>query len=402
MISFEKRDSNSSEILNIQGMDIYFILKNYPLDTLKDNLPAELLQLFKKIQDQINKAEPVARESALRKSYPLDISLWGNKIRDFIKMLVEQNVLFERKKLLSISQESLGSSIGKWESETTDSYSPYSNNPHAEYFLNSYIFAKYVSDNLKRCNYIVGILDSGLANTKKATNELRKIKNQLEKEGYHFQDGNGKPKKILFVCDIMGTIDRADEEQLEEVARLLGLLKEKHGSDGIIFSLMTGDSSAGYLTGHFERIKPFLEDNGIEIGRQFYQSAYYDGYEEEFTSYTRSHHMGSKFGKMVDYSAELKETTDLTHIYCVDDNPIYYSPDMDEELGDTYYHFLAIGVGAVHMQENNTATTARNIKGVLDVLNFQVDPNEYGRVKELVMRPPAPVVEEDDDGDLPF
>jgi len=411
MVSFtisKEEDDNvfGKEILDIQGMDIHFILKNYSMEVLNNYIEEGLLDIFRMIEKDIDKATGDARDSLLRHSVLVIID-HHKKFKPFIESLVKQQVIFTRKKLLSIQEETREVLIANLEEQNPESnLLPKNINPYYYYQLNSYKFAKYVKEKLAYCDYIVGILDSGLANKKKATATLRDVKYELASMGYEFNSEENntarKKGKVMFFCDIMNTIDRGTALDFNELGLKLVGLKEKHEAEDIVFSLITGDSEEEYLMQYFDNVNEYLNLPGIVFGKQFMRDKYFlmnEGFENYFKH--------NKIDKIIDYTNELKKESDIVAVYYVDDNPTYATDSIKDAFGDTYYHALSIEDNKNFNGENITSTIARNINGVLEVMDVYLnsemfEENSYQKVYTNDNDDEYAELNFDDDGDLPF
>lgn len=388
MVSFDKKvneDNEKQDVLNIQGLDILFILKNYPTEILNKYLDDNLMTFLRKVEKKINNSTGEGKMLLLGKSYQLDIATCG-QFKEFIDLLIEQEVLYERKTLLAIPEENYEGEIESLEKQLKGNINYHQINPNFEYQLYSFKFAKYIKGLIENFNYITGVIESGFANKKKALSELKRIKTKLQTMGYEIMDSSnqddfseGMPKKVLFFSDIMDTIDCGNEEDYEALAQKLRLLKDKNNADKIVFSLITGDESEQYLLHYFDKITPILEQYGIEIGRQFMSDKYYNPVEKEFIWYSKN----SKIDKIIDCANELKEENELVSVYYVDDNPTYYDGEIQATLGDTYYCCLGIGNQENANRENFTGTTESNIQGVLEVIDFHLEPEKIDEIKSL-------------------
>ena len=407
MVSYERKEvaeNEKQQFLNIQGMDIIFILKNYSTEILNNYLESDLIKQLRRIENQIDNSTGANRELLLRKSYQFNTETYS-QFKTFIDLLINQNFLYVIKNIIHTPVEGLDLDIQSLERDMADQINPQRVNPYSEHKLNSYKFVKFVKEQIAYCEYIFGILDSGLANKKKALQELNRIRTQLKTMGYEIKDPNkkvnatdGKRKIVLFMCDIMGTIDRAEGSDYIELAQKLQLLKAKNGADEIIFSLITGDENQNYLLHYVNKIVPFLEEYGIEIGKQFMQNSYYDN--DIFTHYFKT----SKIDKIIDYADELKSENELLSIYYVDDRPTYYNDGIGEALGETHYCCLGINTYESRNEDNYTGSTESNIKGVLQAIDFNVEPEKIEEIKKLVLQRNENNNEytDTDDDDMPF
>ena len=405
MISFKENDLGYEvrlEFINIQGMDILFILNNYPTEILREYLTLETVQFLRKIERSINNPKGMNREALLRKSYQLEASTYED-LATFLKLLINEEVLFVRETLMSYPLEMFDVNINQSEDihRLAKSINPIQINPYYEYKLNSCKFGKFVSEQITYCNYIMGVLDSGLANEKKALNELNKIKKRLKTMGYDFEVvskdsdektiSTDKKRIVLFFCDIMGTIDAAESCDYELLAEKLEQLKEKNKADEVIFSLITGDSCRNYLIDQFNDIKTHLYGNDIIPGTQFMSGYSYCPHAKEFTDDTRRR----KFKKILEYTAELAEDNDIVYVYYTDDRPDFGPEDIVEDLAAQNYCFLGFNYSKPSFDTDMVKAAEANINGVIEAIDYHLNP-------ELLHEQNRSSYQDENDRDLPF
>lgn len=193
---------------------------------------------------------------------------------------------------------------------------------------------------------------------------------------------NRKKKKILFACDIAGTIDKASSNDYDLLCQKLHLLKEKSGADEIVFSFITGSSDETYLVNNLYKIKPFLEKYAIEIGKQYNFNQYYE--KNEFIKYYRI----NKIDKIIDYARELKKECNLLSVYYVDDIPTYVNNEIKFALMDTYYCCLGIKEEEIVVKNNFAGSAKDNIYGVLEALDYHLESEKFSssKLKEYYLK----------------
>lgn len=209
-------------------------------------------------------------------------------------------------------------------------------------------------------------------------------------------DSNGKKKIILFACDIMGTIDKTNYDDYESLAEKVQQLKEKNDAEEVVFSLITGDSEESYLIHYFEKNKSSLEQNYVVIGKQFMEHKYY--YGTELTPYYKN----SKIEKIIDYVNELKTENEVVAVYYTDDRPTYINDSIREALGDTIYYCLSIANFENSVGDNLASSMDNNIWGVLQAIDFHLEPQQIEETLTKKLTPPFESSDEANDEDLPF
>ena len=157
MISFETKDDK--EILNIQEIDIKFIIRNYPAETLDlyfEN-DEETLKFFRTVTDQTNITHPKYRESVLRLSFIIELN--DGCLKEFFEELQHEHILFDRDRLLNIPEYVLDDVINQGH-KAQETFNPSENNPYNDYVLDSYKFAKHVIEQKAKYDEIMHLADT--------------------------------------------------------------------------------------------------------------------------------------------------------------------------------------------------------------------------------------------------
>lgn len=184
---------------------------------------------------------------------------------------------------------------------------------------------------------------------------------------------------LLFVSDIMGTIDLAKDEDLERLAEQLNLLKGKSGADEVLFCLCTGDSSTDYLKRHYQKIKPILEKAGIVMARQFYNNGYLENGSLGKEIVRDQDGSINKIETIISYARQLQSDSEVVAVYYTDDSAVFNATKgyVESELdGKVYYHFISIGNNQNISSYGYSSSMEGNIHGVIQGLSFHLGTEE--------------------------
>lgn len=127
-------------------------------------------------------------------------------------------------------------------------------------------------------------------------------------------------KKTIYFSDIMGTIigsEKNIEEDYDKFNELLKIIKEKDGSDEIIFSLISTDSEEAVRSVQ-NTIRPYIDDT-VTFGRQYFDKGFYTDDSEVIDKVT------SKANHILDYLNLLLDGNDeIVSIYYADDVEMFH------------------------------------------------------------------------------
>lgn len=175
-------------------------------------------------------------------------------------------------------------------------------------------------------------------------------------------------KKLLFISDIMGTIDKADEFKLDSLTNYIVDLAKIHDVDEIIFSLCTSDYSEEYLLEYVNKISPILKRHNITVGRQYMSGKYLEnesfidfGYEEII-----------KMQEIEKYTQDFID--DIIVLYYADDYPSKEAIEghIRENPNIAYFHLLVPYSNSDISTNTHSTSKEPNIDGVLKSLELRL------------------------------
>ncbi len=227
----------------------------------------------------------------------------------------------------------------------------------------------------------------------------------MNKSGYKDNDTIINNEEItVFYCDIQGTIDDifGYEYYMKDLSDKLIELKKTNGSNKILFSLITNDSSLSYLTEYINKLKPELNDPIIFTDHFFEEGALIDGVLIE----ERETIGDNKFAKIKYHLNKLiNEGYKINSVYFADDNMYTYDVNSFYKYipDDINGQLLIPGFDYVNVPNNIIVSNQLNIAGLIECINTCIElcsPIKRGTAysKQYITNK----VDVDDDDDLPF